>query len=71
MCLCWMCAALPCFYVYTQSEESTPYESATTDSEPVNELEGDELGNDIEGPMALWKEFESFGKVKSMTMNMH
>ena len=53
MCLCWICAALPCFYVYTQSEESTPYESATTDSEPVSELEGNNLLNDIEDPYGI------------------
>lgn len=48
-----LCAALPCFYVYTQSEESTPYGSATTDSEALNELEGAELVDEIEDPYGI------------------
>ena len=48
-----LCAALPCFYVYTQSEESTPYGSATTDTEALNELEEADLVDEIEDPYGI------------------
>jgi hypothetical protein len=46
-------AALPCFYVYTQSEESTPYESATTRSENPAEGDSNDPLNEIEDPYGI------------------
>jgi pre-rRNA-processing protein TSR4 len=45
--------SLPCFYVYTQSEESTPYESATTRSENPADGEVNDSLNEIEDPYGI------------------
>ncbi|KAG0575991.1 hypothetical protein KC19_5G046600 [Ceratodon purpureus] len=45
--------SLPCFYVYTQSEQSTPYESATTRSENPAEPDPNDPLNEIEDPYGI------------------
>nr|XP_024398133.1 programmed cell death protein 2-like [Physcomitrium patens]PNR37948.1 hypothetical protein PHYPA_021058 [Physcomitrium patens] len=44
---------LPCFYIYTQSEESTPYESATSRSDNQADGEADDPLDDIEDPYGI------------------